>query len=148
MITSSAIEQVHTVDECLFCTLPISGDRVIFDHPDCYAIRDGFPVTEGHTLIIPKRHVESYFDLNKDEVLAVNEMIQHVVWHSREDGEGDGLIEGFNIGVNVGEVAGQSVMHCHVHLIPRRQGDHPNPRGGVRGVIPEKQYYEIDQRET
>ncbi len=141
MITSSAIEQVHTVDECLFCTLSISGDRVIFDHPDCYAIRDGFPVTEGHTLIIPKRHVESYFDLNKDEVLAVNEMIQHVHWHSREGGEGDGLIEGFNIGVNVGEVAGQTVMHCHVHLIPRRQGDHPNPRGGVRGVIPDKKDY-------
>jgi diadenosine tetraphosphate (Ap4A) HIT family hydrolase len=125
----------------LFCTLPISGDRVIFDHPDCYAIRDGFPVTEGHTLIIPKRHVESYFDLNKDEVLAVNEMIQHVHWHSREGGEGDGLIEGFNIGVNVGEVAGQTVMHCHVHLIPRRHGDHPNPRGGVRGVIPDKKDY-------
>ncbi len=146
MMTSSAIQQVYTVDECLFCSLPISGDRVIFENGDCYAIRDGFPVTEGHSLIIPKRHVESYFELNKDEVLAVNEMI-----HCVKDGlKGEiGLsIEGFNIGVNVGEVAGQSVMHCHVHLIPRRQGDHPNPRGGVRGVIPEKQYYEIDQRET
>ena len=102
-------------------------------------VRDGFPVTQYHTLLIPKRHVLDYFGLNTDEVSAI-----HVLLHSQKKllSEQDTTIAGFNIGMNCGKVAGQSVWHCHVHLIPRRQGDAPYPKGGVRHVIPYKGNYE------
>jgi ATP adenylyltransferase len=101
-------------------------------------IQDGFSVTEGHSLIIPKRHVADYFDMFQPELNAV-----HALLLSRKATliEGDPSIDGFNVGINSGEAAGQTVFHCHVHLIPRRKGDVGNPRGGVRGVIPGKQSY-------
>ena len=101
-------------------------------------IRDLFPVTDLHTLIIPKRHAETYFDLSDVEL----DEMQGVLRRQREVIlEQDEMVTGFNIGINSGEDAGQTVFHCHIHLIPRRKGDVPEPRGGVRGVIPGKQRY-------
>ncbi|SPC18469.1 putative histidine triad domain protein [Cupriavidus taiwanensis] len=103
-----------------------------------YAILDGFPVTPGHALVIPRRHVEDYFGLTPTELAACDELLRKL----RElTLSGDTAVEGFNIGVNAGEVAGQTIFHCHIHLIPRRQGDVANPRGGVRHLIPGKGYY-------
>ena len=91
----------------------------------------------GHALIIPKRHVASYFDLTNHEREAMNLVLQYVKQKVDERCHPDG----YNVGINVGEYAGQSVFHCHMHLIPRYKGDVPNPKGGVRGVIPSKQKY-------
>jgi len=114
-------------------------------HPDCivtknalaYARLDAFPVTQGHILIIPFRHVSSFFDATDEERTALFDLVARcreiVAERYRPDG--------WNIGVNVGPAAGQTVPHLHVHLIPRYGGDVPDPRGGVRGVIPEKQKY-------
>ena len=92
-------------------------------------------MTELHTLLIPFRHVESYFDLDNAEINAFNELL---LSQKKNLLEQDKNISGFNVGFNSGEDAGQTVMHCHIHLIPRRHGDMENPRGGVRGVIPER----------
>ena len=121
---------------CLFCDIP--PERVITENEHAYAIRDGFPVTEGHSLIIPKRHVEDYFGLTEDELLACDSLLRII---RKEALETDVSIEGFNIGMNSGLVAGQTIFHCHIHLIPRREGDVENPRGGVRHVIPGKGSY-------
>jgi len=105
-------------------------------------IRDGFPVTEGHSLAIPHRHVESVFDLTEEELQDLGELSSDV---RRRLLDSDDTIEGFNIGVNDGTVAGQTVPHCHVHIIPRRAGDVDNPRGGVRHVIPSKgNYFDVE----
>ncbi len=121
---------------CTFCILPPA--RIVADKSLAVVIRDLYPVTEGHTLIIPKRHVASYFELRQPEINAITALIgsqrQHLV-------DADPSILSFNIGVNDGPEAGQTIAHCHVHLIPRRRGDMEDPRGGVRGVIPEKQKY-------
>ncbi len=103
-----------------------------------YAIRDGNPVTPLHTLIIPRRHVESFFDLHDGERNAIFALLDEMKSDIQRK---DDAVEGFNVGVNNGEVAGQSVPHVHVHLIPRRRGDVENPRGGVRGVIPRQRLY-------
>ena len=95
-----------------------------------------YPVTDLHSLIIPTRHVSSYFDLKKDEIIELDEIIKH---QKKELINLDNSITGFNLGTNIGKDAGQSIMHCHIHLIPRRKGDVDDPRGGVRGVIPSKQ---------
>jgi diadenosine tetraphosphate (Ap4A) HIT family hydrolase len=121
---------------CLFCEIP--EERVIAENELAYAIRDGFPVTELHTLIIPKRHVASYFELGRPEVNAINQLLSSVRDDIRHQ---DSTVTGFNIGINDGESSGQTIFHCHVHLIPRRVGDIENPRGGVRGVLPNKQNY-------
>jgi len=124
------------VPNCLFCS--IETTRIIAENGLTYAIRDGFPVTEGHTLVIPKRHVDDYFGLLQEEVLACNELLQSI----RQDIQSsDKSVMGFNIGMNAGEVAGQTIFHCHIHLIPRRQGDVDSPRGGVRHLIPGKGSY-------
>jgi diadenosine tetraphosphate (Ap4A) HIT family hydrolase len=120
---------------CRFCQLvaaPLSSNTL------AYAIRDGNPVTPLHTLIIPRRHVESFFDLHGAERNAIFALLDEMKSDIQQK---DVTVEGFNIGVNNGEVAGQSVPHVHVHLIPRRRGDVENPRGGVRGVIPRKANY-------
>ena len=133
-------EYGHRQDGCLFCDLQ-SKDRlrVITENTLAYVIRDGFPVTDGHTLFIPKRHTSDYFGLKQAELNAINSLI-----HDQKKllEKIDKSIEGFNIGMNCGEVAGQSVWHCHVHLIPRRKGDTESPKGGVRHVIPNKGNYE------
>ena len=121
---------------CLFCE--IQKERILDEDNLFYVIRDGFPVTDLHTLVIPKRHVETYFDLYQPELNSCNRMIQKFKQQIEKEDES---VKGFNIGINNGEVSGQTIFHCHVHLIPRREGDVKNPRGGVRGVIPNKQEY-------
>jgi diadenosine tetraphosphate (Ap4A) HIT family hydrolase len=121
--------------ECPFCS-PEESEIISKDH-FCYAKWDKFPVSKGHILIIPFRHVPSFFDTTDDEKKSIAQLIhscKKILDHKYAP-------QGYNIGVNVGEPAGQTVMHCHIHLIPRYFGDTENPRGGVRGVIPKKQNY-------
>jgi len=122
--------------ECLFCV--IQQERIIERNHLAYAIRDGFPVTHLHTLIVPVRHVDDYFGLTAEELVACNDLL-----HSVKNGilTEDPTVQGFNIGMNAGAVAGQTIFHCHIHLIPRRKGDVENPRGGVRHTIPGKGSY-------
>jgi diadenosine tetraphosphate (Ap4A) HIT family hydrolase/5-methylcytosine-specific restriction endonuclease McrA len=128
------------VEKCLFCDIQtIDRKRIVAENSLAYAIRDGFPVTEGHTLFIPKRHTIDYFGLVPAEVSAINQLMEAQKAFLLES---DSTIGGFNIGMNCGEIAGQSVWHCHVHLIPRRKGDVEYPKGGVRHVIPYKGNYE------
>ena len=122
--------------DCIFCNLEDS--RKIFEDDLFIVIRDVYPVTNLHTLLIPKRHVPSYFDLNEQELIRLQGLIEdqkNLIL--KEDKE----VTAFNIGINDGIDAGQTILHSHIHLIPRRAGDAENPRGGVRGVIPEKQNY-------
>jgi len=121
---------------CLFCEIP--QDRVIASNALAYAVRDSYAVTPMHSLIMPRRHVKTYFELGRPEINACNQLLEDL--RSSIAGEDDS-VEGFNIGMNCGEVAGQSIFHCHIHLIPRRRGDVENPRGGVRHVIPGKGNY-------
>ena len=121
---------------CLFCNVKESG--LADENKLAYASYDSYPVTELHCLIIPKRHIKDYFKLTDEEIIACNELIKKI---KKEIVIKDDTVKGFNIGTNLGKVAGQSVMHCHIHLIPRREGDVENPQGGVRSVIPLKQYY-------
>lgn len=121
---------------CLFCALP--PDRLIAATPLLLAIRDGYPVSPGHTLVIPRRHVASFRDLTPDEWADAHLLIRRL---SADLQAADPTITGFNLGINDGADAGQSIFHCHIHLIPRRHGDHPAPRGGVRGVLPHRQNY-------
>ena len=121
---------------CIFCEL--GKDRIVISNELALGFRDNFPVTPLHTLIIPKRHIKDYFELTQDEFIACNEIIKQL----KEDlTKKDPTIEGFNIGMNSGEVAGQTIFHCHIHLIPRRKGDVENPRGGIRHIIPGKGFY-------
>ena len=122
-------------ESCPFCNV----DReLVAENELAVAFRDLYPVTPLHTLIIPKRHVSDYFDLHQPEHNAINQLVKNV----REAILlVDNSVEGFNVGANAGEVGGQTVFHSHVHLIPRRKGDTASPRGGVRGVIPDKQAY-------
>jgi len=126
-------------EPCLFCSVQTDDrKRIVAENELAYVIRDGFPVTQGHTLIIPKRHTADYFGLVQTEVHAINALM---IEQRDLLGLDDSTIEGFNIGMNCGEAAGQTVFHCHVHLIPRRRGDVENPRGGVRHVIAGKGFY-------
>ncbi len=134
----------HREEKCLFCDIQTKDRaRVIAENNLAYAISDGFPVTQGHTLFIPKRHINDYFGLVQAEVNAINSLMTE---HKNMLLAKDSTIEGFNIGMNCGEVAGQTIFHCHVHLIPRRKGDVENPRGGVRHIIAGKGFYE-DKRD-
>ena len=121
---------------CLFCNIKESG--LVDENILAYASYDTYPVSELHCLIIPKRHIKDYFELTNDEVVACNGLIKKI---KEEILLKDPSVKGFNIGSNVGKTAGQSVLHCHIHLIPRREGDVENPQGGVRSVIPLKQHY-------
>lgn len=121
---------------CPFCILQPS--KIIESNELALMFYDGYPVTEYHTLIIPRRHIADYFELTKEEVDAMHELI---LQQKERLLQLDKTITGFNIGINVGKDAGQSIFHVHMHLIPRRKGDMKEPKGGVRGVIPEKQKY-------
>ncbi len=122
--------------DCPFCN--IDEKRIISDYDEFIVIRDLFPVTNLHTLIIPKRCVKSYFSLDDQEL----DNLQKIIKLEKESLlKIDKTITGFNLGVNDGQDAGQTIFHCHIHLIPRRKNDVDDPRGGVRGVIPEKQKY-------
>jgi diadenosine tetraphosphate (Ap4A) HIT family hydrolase len=121
---------------CLFCNSKISG--IAHENDLAYASYDTYPVSEFHCLIIPKRHVIDYFELTDEELVACNDLIKVI---KEEVLIKDKNVKAFNIGTNAGKIAGQSIMHCHIHLIPRRDGDVENPQGGVRSVIPQKQHY-------
>ena len=128
---------MSSLEDCIFCSK--KNCKIIKSTKFFFIIRDtAYPVTKHHTLIVTNRHVSSYFDLKKDEILELDEVIKQ---QKKELINLDNTISGFNIGANVGKDAGQSIMHCHIHLIPRRKGDVEDPRGGVRGVIPSKQKY-------
>ena len=129
----------HRVEDCIFCNAQLhERERIIDENALAYVIRDGFPVTQYHSLFIPKRHVADYFGLTQAEINAINQLIKT---QKQLLDEVDETIDGYNVGVNCGESAGQTVFHCHVHLIPRRKGDVENPRGGVRHIIAGKGSY-------
>jgi len=123
------------MSDCIFCN-PDSTDNLL-ENETCYARWSAFEVSEGHLLIVPFRHFEDYFEASKAEQQELWELVD----------KGKGLIEskykpdGYNIGINIGQAAGQTIMHLHIHIIPRYNGDMVDPRGGVRGVIPDKQKY-------
>lgn len=125
-----------TNTDCPFCTLNPKV-KVLAETREAMAILDSFPVNPGHTLIIPRRHVAGYFDLTPDEQQALWQLVNTTKTLLENRYHPDG----FTIGINVGATAGQSVMHVHIHLIPRYKGDVEQPKGGVRGVIPGKQSY-------
>jgi diadenosine tetraphosphate (Ap4A) HIT family hydrolase len=125
---------------CLFCNSEESG--CAHENDLAYASYDSYPVSEYHCLIIPKRHIKDYFDLSNEELIACNKLIQIL---KKEITNKDSSVKGFNLGTNIGKVSGQSILHCHFHLIPRREGDVENPQGGVRSVIPKKQHYKRDK---
>jgi diadenosine tetraphosphate (Ap4A) HIT family hydrolase len=117
---------------CPFCSREACLENAL-----SYARVDRFPVSPGHTLVIPKRHVETWFDMTPEEQKAAFRLVDQVKQYLDNEYTPDG----YNIGINCGEAAGQSVAHAHIHIIPRYKNDMENPRGGVRGVIPEKQQY-------
>ena len=121
---------------CLFCESKESG--FIIENHLAYVSYDTYPVSKYHCLIIPKRHMKNFFDLTNDELVACNDLIKII---KKDIINKDPRVEGFNLGTNIGRVSGQSILHCHFHLIPRRLGDVENPQGGVRSVIPGKQHY-------
>jgi diadenosine tetraphosphate (Ap4A) HIT family hydrolase len=120
---------------CLFCSVP--PDELLIDQPLAIARRDTHPVSPGHTLIIPKRHVASFFETTEEERLAMMKLLDE----TKAILDGKHKPDGYNIGINGGAAAGQTVMHLHIHLIPRYAGDKPDPRGGVRWVLPENAAY-------
>jgi diadenosine tetraphosphate (Ap4A) HIT family hydrolase len=124
---------------CQFCNLPV--DRIVADAPFCITVRDHFPVSNGHTLIIPKRHVISAFELTNEEHSAVWAACLEAKAQLHEELTPDG----YNVGFNIGEAAGQTVMHVHLHLIPRYCGDMEVPRGGIRHCVAGKGYYEVEE---
>ena len=123
-------------NNCIFCNK--SKLNIVFQDENFYVIRDAYPVTKNHTLIILNEHDKTYFDLDDKDIIQLNNIIK---FQKKSLMDEDNSITGFNIGINQGESAGQTVMHLHIHLIPRRKGDVNDPRGGVRGVIPSKQKY-------
>ena len=121
---------------CLFCNVKESGCD--YENDLAYASFDTYPVSKDHCLIIPKRHIKDYFDLSNEELIACDQLAKIV---KDEIISKDHSVKGFNLGTNIGKASGQSIFHCHFHLIPRRDGDVENPQGGVRSVIPDNQHY-------
>ena len=121
--------------ECPFCSPP--QDRIIDSNEMGFVIRDSFPISPGHTLIIPKRHVGSFFEISQEERDALLDLLDQ----AKKVVDTELNPDGFNIGINDGSPAGQTVPHLHIHLIPRFKGDQGDPRGGVRWIIPEKAKY-------
>ncbi|HHV16368.1 MAG TPA: HIT family protein [Gelria sp.] len=120
-------------NNCIFC----NQEELILENELAWARYDKYPVSPGHLLIITKRHVADFFDTTTDERRALNNLLEE----AKKMLDRTNSPDGYNIGVNCGEAAGQTIMHLHIHLIPRYQGDIDNPRGGVRGVIPDKRIY-------
>lgn len=120
---------------CTFCN--IDKDRIILENEIAFAVYDVFPVSKGHMLIILKKHINNYFEADED----TKKQLWKLVDECKEMADKKYAPQGYNIGINCGEAAGQTVMHLHIHLIPRYSGDIKNPRGGVRGVIPDKRIY-------
>lgn len=120
---------------CSFCNLDKS--RIILANDHAIAIYDGFSISPGHSLVAPRRHISSFFEATKEEQTAMLELLDKL----RQLLLKDLIIDGFNIGINDGIAAGQTVMHLHIHLIPRYAGDMDDPRGGVRWIFPDKAVY-------
>ncbi len=120
---------------CPFCE--IESSRILFENKYCFCIRDAFPVSPNHSLVIPKRHVKSFFDTTPEERNSLLSALNKV----KEDLEQQAKPDGFNIGINDGKEAGQTVPHAHIHIIPRYEGDVDDPRGGIRWLFPEKANY-------
>lgn len=120
---------------CIFCNL--KWFEIIYENDACVAVYDKYPVNPGHVLVIPKRHIETCFDLKPYEV----ERMYYAAMKAKEEIEKKFSPDGYNIGFNCGESGGQTINHCHMHIIPRYKGDVENPRGGIRGVIPNKKEY-------
>ena len=135
-ITILLISACLTNMDCVFCDL-IDKKDYILENDLAVAFYDSFPVSEGHTLIIPKRHTKTYIDLTKEEMEAIFLLSNEVKKLLDEKYHPDG----YNVGFNVNECGGQSVMHCHMHIIPRYKGDQENPRGGIRKVVKNKTLY-------
>ena len=121
---------------CIFCS--VRKDELLFENNLAYASTDSYPVSKLHSLVVPKRCIKSFFELNDQEIIACNDLIKKLQKKILSE---DNTVKGFNIGTNSGKAAGQSIFHCHIHVIPRREGDVKNPQGGVRSVIPSKQHY-------
>jgi diadenosine tetraphosphate (Ap4A) HIT family hydrolase len=132
-MNSSKINQVGNHMSCIFC----EKLKIIKQTKLPYAIHDKYPVSPGHTLIIPKRHVSNYFDLTDEEKIDLHKLMEEMKDHLDKTHKPDA----YNIGINAGKAAGQTIMHVHLHLIPRYQGDLPNPTDGIRGAIPHKRIY-------
>jgi len=122
---------------CPFCSAGIES-KIIERRGTVMAIEDKHPVTKGHILVLPIRHTPDYFSMTSEEKKDADKLIQ--VFRNRIE-ESDSTVTGFNVGANCGKSAGQTIMHAHIHIIPRRDGDIPKPKGGVRGVIPDKMVY-------
>jgi diadenosine tetraphosphate (Ap4A) HIT family hydrolase len=116
---------------CPFCE-PRAADQLIGQNASAFAIPDGYPVSPGHTLVIPRRHVADILELSADETADVLRLVGEVIARLKTERQPDG----FNVGLNIGRAAGQTVMHAYVHVIPRFAGDHPKPEGGIRHTIP------------
>lgn len=125
------------MDNCLFCEWKNDKEKIVFENEMAFARFDGFAVSKGHLLVMTKRHCKDFFETTIEEKQAIFDLIDK----AKQLIDNKFHPTGYNIGMNCGESAGQSVMHIHVHLIPRYDGDVENPRGGVRGVIPQKQDY-------
>lgn len=124
------------MNSCPFCDIP--KERIVAEDGPCLAIRDRYPVSHGHLLLVTCRHVASFRDMTDEEWTTVLKMARNLAAHMQKE---DPAIQGFNLGINDGRAAGQTIFHVHIHLIPRRSGDVRRPEGGVRGVIPGKSQY-------
>jgi diadenosine tetraphosphate (Ap4A) HIT family hydrolase len=122
---------------CLFCQKFLDKEGILYENDTVFVLKDGFPVSNGHVLVITKRHISDYFQTTEKEVLDIDQALKVMKERLSKEFKPDG----YNIGINNGEASGQTIMHLHVHLIPRYTGDTLNPKGGVRGVIPSKQKY-------
>lgn len=122
---------------CLFCEFKDNKEKAVLENDLAFAIYDGFPVSKGHMLVIPKRHAETYFDLTKEELTAMQELAHKC----KELLDNKYKPDGYNIGFNCGEAGGQTIFHCHMHIIPRYKGDIENPRGGVRKILVDNSNY-------
>lgn len=120
---------------CIFCN--IEKERIITENEHAFAIYDSFPVSQGHILIIPIKHFNNYFEADAQ----TKEQLWKLIDECKEIVDKKFNPDGYNIGINCGEAGGQTVMHLHIHLIPRYKGDIENPRGGIRGVIPDRRIY-------
>ena len=124
------------MNPCPFCSM--DKNRIIHEDDLTYIIRDAYPITKGHTLIIPKRHVESFDQISVQEL---QEMMLDSLYKAKLEIDLEYSPDGYNIGINDGAVAGQTVNHLHLHIIPRYKGDCPDPRGGIRWIMPNKAKY-------
>lgn len=133
--------QLNEKKPCLFCQIgkKETNVEIVAEFEHCYVIKDKFPVSKGHCLIIPYVHTDNWFTASQE----IQQDIMQALSHMKAKLDAEYHPDGYNIGANCGETAGQTVMHLHVHLIPRYQGDMADPRGGVRGVIPSKQNYKL-----